>query len=355
MSIGLPQVIIDFAEKAQSIIKRSERGVVAVILKDDTADAIPFQICKSLNDVDFTKLNEKNYQYLKLVFEGAPAKVIIVTQKTSAATYTASLAQLVDYKWNYLTVPGADQEATTTLVSWMKEQRTANKKTFKAVFAGTAADNEGIINYTTDKVVSTITGTEVTLSAAEYCARIAGIAAGLPLSRSMTYYKLADIISAETPADAEERIGKGELITIYDGENFKIGRGVNSLTSGKSDDLRKIKIIEGRDMIKEDIKTTFENDYVGQVINDYDHKQAFVAAILKYFRGIQGDVLDSNAENTVSISLEKQKAYLEMNEIDTDKMSDAEILSANTGSKIMLEGKIKLVDAMEDLDLSLEM
>lgn len=355
MSIGLPQVIIDFTEKAQSIIKRSERGVVAVILKDDTADAIPFQICKSLNDLDFTKINEKNYQYLKLIFEGAPAKVIVVTQKTSVATYTASLAQLVDYKWNYLTVPGADKEGTTTLVSWLKEQRTSNKKTFKAVFANTPADCEGIINYTTDKVVSTITGTEVSLNAEEYCARIAGIAAGLSLNRSMTYYKLTDIISAETPADAEERIGKGELIIVYDGENFKIGRGVNSLTTGKSDDLRKIKIIEGRDMIKEDIKTTFENDYVGQVINDYDHKQAFVAAILKYFRGIQGDVLDSNADNTVSISLEKQKAYLETNGTETDKMSDAEILSANTGSKIMLEGKIKLVDAMEDLDLSLEM
>lgn len=34
----LPQILIEFKSKAQSVIERSERGVVAVILKDDTEE-----------------------------------------------------------------------------------------------------------------------------------------------------------------------------------------------------------------------------------------------------------------------------------------------------------------------------
>ena len=40
----LPQILIEFKSKAQSIIQRSERGIVAIILKDDTEGAEPFKI-----------------------------------------------------------------------------------------------------------------------------------------------------------------------------------------------------------------------------------------------------------------------------------------------------------------------
>ena len=68
-------------------------------------------------------------------------------------------------------------------------------------------------------------------TAAEYCARIAGILAGLSLSRSSTFYVLNDVSSAEVPDDPNERIDAGELILTFDGSQYKIGRGVNSLTS----------------------------------------------------------------------------------------------------------------------------
>ena len=38
--MNLPQILIEFKSKAQSIIQRSERGVVAVILKDNTAGCL---------------------------------------------------------------------------------------------------------------------------------------------------------------------------------------------------------------------------------------------------------------------------------------------------------------------------
>lgn len=349
----LPQILIEFKSKAQSVIQRSERGVVAIILKDDTEEAEPFKIYKSLNDVDFTKMTEANYEFLKLVFEGAPSKVIAVTIATAAESYNDALKKLENYKWNYLTVPSADTEASTVISSWIKEQRGKNK-TFKAVLAKTKADSEGVINFTTDNIVSTITG-EKKLSAAQYCARIAGIVAGLSLERSLTYYALSDIVEADIADDPDALVEAGELIVIFDGEKYKIGRGINSLTTGKNDDLKKIKIIEGKDMVFEDIKSTFESSYIGQVINDYDNKQNLVAAIITYFKSIEGNVLDKNYDNTCSVDAEAQRDYLEAAGEDTESMSDVQILQANTGSQVYLTASIKFVDAMEDLTMEINM
>ena len=58
----------------------------------------------------------------------------------------------------------------------------------------------------------------------------------------------------------------GKLILINDGTKIKIARGVNSLTTtsdSKGDDFKKIKIMEAVDMIRDDIRTTFEDEFVG--------------------------------------------------------------------------------------------
>lgn len=353
--MNLPQILIEFKSKAQSIIQRSERGVVAVILKDNTAGAIPFSIYKSLSDVEFEKMSEKNYRYLKLIFDGAPYKVMVAVIPEEDNNYSKALKVLENYKWNYLVVPSANEESTPVISSWIKEQRTNNKKTFKAVLANHAADCEGIINFTTGNIVSTITGNEVKLTAAEYCARIAGIVAGLSLSRSLTYYVLTDIISADIPSNPEELVNKGELVILFDGEKYKIARGINSYTSRNNEDLKKIKVIESKDTVYQDIKTTFEEKYVGKVINDYDNKQNLVAAIVTYFKSMEGDVLDRTYNNSCAISLEDQRSYLLSQGEDTEAMSDIEILQANTGSMVFLTAAIKFVDAMEDLKMEINM
>ena len=66
---------------------------------------------------------------------------------------------------------------------------------------------------------------------------------------------------------------------------------MNSLTStsdGKGDDFKKIKIIEAVDMIRDDIKKTFEDEFVGRMENSYDNKIIFIAAVNKYFSDLAG-------------------------------------------------------------------
>jgi hypothetical protein len=180
------------------------------------------------------------------------------------------------------------------------------------------------------------------------------VLAGLSLARSSTYYILSDITEADVPDDPDERIDKGQLIIVFDSENYKIGRGVNSLvtfTAEKGEEFSKIKIMEGVDLYNDDIRSTYEEGYVGKVINSYDNKQAFVAAIRAYQKALEGDVLDRSFDNTASVNLESQRAYLEGKGIDTSSMDDMAIAKYNTGSKVFVASNVKFVDAMEDLNL----
>ena len=66
-------------------------------------------------------------------------------------------------------------------------------------------------------------------------------------------------------------------------------------------------------MILHDIYSTFEDDYIGKMANDYDNKQLFVGAVNGYFRQIQGSVLDGRAENYVEVDAQKNREFLESN------------------------------------------
>ena len=352
MSLGLPEINIVFKTKGVTAIERSARGIVVCVLKDDTVGGQEVEVYKSVIDVDFTHFTEENYNFLKLVYAGSPTKVVVVKIATSSVNYNAALKKIKDLKWNYLTIPKILPAEITIVSAWIKEQREQNKKTFKAVLPDCNADHEGIINLTTGSVSSAIT--EKTHTASEYCARIAGVLAGLSLSRSSTYYVLTDIISADVPDDPDERINNGELIIVFDSEKYKIGRGVNSLTSftpEKNDDFRKIKIVEGVDLYQDDIRGTYEDYYVGKVINDYDNKQAFVAAIGSYHKELLGNILDRSHENVVFVNVEAQRNYLESRGTDTSELSDAAVAVANTGSKVFISSSVKFVDAMEDLNM----
>lgn len=350
--MGLPQINIIFKTKGLTAIKRSARGIVAVILKDDTEVGKAFNVYKSILDVDFTAFTQRNYEYLKLLYEGNPSTVIVLKVGTNVESLAPALKKLRDLKWNYLTIPSLTDDEKALVSAWIKEAREKDHKTFKAVLPNCTADHEGIINLTTTNIESTLGSTPFT--AAEYCARIAGVLAGLSLARSSTYFVLSDITAADVPDDPNERIDKGELIIVFDSEKYKIGRGVNSLTSftaEKGEEFSKIKIMEGVDLYQDDIRSTFEDSYIGKVINDYDNKQAFVAAIRAYQKALQGDVLDRSFDNTAAIDQEQQRLYLESKGIDTSSMDDMAIAKANTGAKVFIASHIKFVDAMEDLNL----
>lgn len=396
---GLPKVQIDFKTKSTTAIARSARGIVVMILKNEETDTMKSYKIADITDIPETGITDKNVDLIKKCLLGTPLRILVYTiplDTIEEATFNQNtvLKEITNIKWNYICAPTATNQEQEDLASWIKTQRNNKKKTFKAVLAHQEADDKGIINFCTENIqvanpnytetdseeiayvddaytdVSVIADGQskseepefITYTAIEYTARIAGILAGLSLDRSATYYQLTEVESVETYEDIDSLIDKGQLLLIDEGEGdgVKIARACNSLTTFTTDvgqDFRFIKIIECVDMITDDIRDTFKSDYVGKVINDYNHKMLFISAILVYFSGLKGNVLDNSptAQNTVNIDEEQQKKYAITKGENVAEMTVQQIREYNTGTNVYLTGRITPVNAMEDLTIEFAM
>lgn len=368
---GLPQVLIDFKTKGITAIKRSARGVVVLILKCESTDTSNKYKISDVSEIPEGVFDEASTDLIKKCLDGTPLRILVYTLPKASVqapknTQATLLKQLKHIRYNYIAAPTGTTQDQQDLASYIKAERNNSRKTVKAVVGSVAADFDGVINFCTEDI-KVATGkntsgktTYKTYTPIEYTARIAGILAGLALDRSATYYKLTEVESVKVYEDLNDRIDKGELHLFdeEDGEGVKIARACNSLqtfTTDKGEEFRKIKIVEGVDMVTDDIRDTFKKYYIGKYINDYDHKMLFVAAIMVYFGQLAGNVLDSRAGNTVDIDFQFQKDYAIIKGEDVSQMTNMQIREYNTGSQIGLSGNVKFVDAMEDLKITFTM
>lgn len=351
--MGLPQINVNFIEEGVSAIKRSGRGIVALIIKDDTP-TFKTKVYKRLDEVEKEDFTDENYLYLMNVFMGTPSRIIVEVLSLEE-DLSAALTRLGTKRFNYLAMPDAESMEKTEIVSFIKSRNENDHKTFKAVLANSNTDDEAIINFTTEDIL--VDGRTYTTN--EFTSRIAGVLAGISLDRSATYYVLPEVESIKSIEDADAAIDNGELILIDDGEKIKIGRAVNSLvttTTTKGDSFKKIKIVEGVHLMKDDIRTTFEDNYVGKYINDYDNKVLFITAINAYLEELEkAYILDRSFNNRVEIDLDAQRLFAEGKGVSTEDMSEQDIKEYNTGSNVFLKANVKFVDAMEDLDFNVFM
>jgi len=356
--MGLPELKMQFMQKAATAIERSAKGIVALILKDDTQVLQSEFNYKSVDDIEAAKFTADNIDYIKKVFMGTPSKMIIEVIPTTATDFSNVLKILGIKKWNYLAIPKIEAAQTTDIASWIKTQRDTNHKTFKAVLPNCAGDHEGIINFCTDEIKTK--DSDKKYSTAEYCSRIAGILAGLPFTRSATYFVLSEVESIKESTDPNKDVDDGKLILINDGEDIKIASGVNSLTTlvdPKGADWKDILIIDKMDLNRDDISDTWAKEYVGKVINIYNNKMLFISSVNAYFLELktQDNFFDPDSENKAQINLQAQKIYLQSQGVDVLDMKDQDILTANTGKKVFVSANVKYTNAMQDLNFDVYM
>lgn len=350
--MGMPSVTISFTEKAITAVKRGERGIVALILKDENIPETNPATCLSSEDVP-TTLSKSSQEQIKLALMGyinAPKKVIAYVLGADAKDYTEALNVLKTVKFDYLVAPTASTDnMTNDIVLYVKAQR-ADGKLIKAVLPNVTGDHEGIINFAT----ATVHANDKEYTTEQYCSRIAGIIAGTPINISCTYAPLAELTDCSrlTKEEMDAAVDAGKLIVWFDGEKVKIARGVNSLTTttqDKGDSFKKIKIVEAMDMIATDIRTTAEDNYLGKYANIYDNKCLLISAIGNYFDQLKLDGVIS--AYTIGIDIEANRSYLKGKGIDIESMSDDEIKVADTGSFVFLKATVKILDAIEDIVL----
>ena len=347
--MGLPEISIEFKTLSSTAIKRSERGIVAMLLKDDTDDGELRYVYTSLDKVDDSKFNEDSKFYIEQAFKEDLSKLII-ERIADENTIDKALQRLSTENFNYLCFPGGENGDNLKIASFIKEQR-KNNKVFKAVLPNTQGDNEGIINY-----VSTCTDENgKTYPPEKFVSRIASILASIPFSISSTYYELKDIVDTNIFDNPNGEIDNGKLILIKDDGVVKIGRGVNSFTTTtitKGKVFKKIRIVEITDMIKDDIYKTMKKEYIGKVINTYDNKMMCISTINAYLKELQIQEILGDGENKTDINLESHKQVLRDIGYTEDKisnMSETELRKINTGSYFYVTGSITPVDSIEDI------
>ncbi len=347
--MGLPVIDITFKQLAKTATVRSQRGIVALILKDTTKASLTV-----FDEGDIsTDLTEANQGLIKDVLKGSPNKIelFVLGEDTEIAE---ALTYFEGVEFNLMCMPGAEASDVTAIKSFIKKMNEVVKYKCDAILANESADSEAIINYTADGIV--VNGKSVTT--ANHTARMAGIIEGTSLSQSITFATLSDVESIEnlTKEEADTRIDNGELILVREMGKVRVARGVNSLTTltdTKGNAFQKIKLRKTLNLIHNDLRRVIVEKYIGKVPNNYDNKCILITEIKNYLEELSNEQLIEKI-NEVGIDLTAQKKWLKDNtNLDINTMSEQEIKEANTQSNVFLAISLKVVDAMEDIKIGI--
>lgn len=353
--LGLPDIKIEFQTAGITAIQNSEKGTVALILRDTVKSPNTFKITNVTQIPE--GLTVANKAYIERAFLGyinAP-KCILIYVIGAEDTIDEALTYFATQKFDYICLPPtATSEEATKLKTWIVSERTNNNAIYKAVVPNLAADSEAIINVTAEGM----TDGKNSYTAAEYCSRVAGLIAGTPMKISCSYAPLPELtdITRLSKTDGDAAVDAGKFIFVHDGTKVKVGRGVNSFVTtveGKGDAYKKIKIVEAIDMINQDIRTTCEDSYIGKWSNSYDNKCVLITAIKGYFEELELKGILGKGTSKIGIDIAAQTNYLNKQGIDTSTMSEQEIKEANTGSFVFLTATLSILDAIEDIQIQI--
>lgn len=348
--MGLPIIDISFKQLAKSAVIRSQRGIVALILKDTTKASLTV-----FDEGDIPSgLTKANQGLIKDVLKGSPNKIELFVLG-SGDNISEALTYFEGVEFNLMCMPSAETSDVTAIKAFIKKMNDVVKYKCDAILANEEADSEAIINYTADDIV--VGGKSVTT--ANHTARIAGLIEGTPLHQSITFATLSDVDAIEnlTKEQADTRIDNGELILVREMGKVRVARGVNSLTTLndiKGNAFQKIKLRKILNLIHNDLRRVIVEKYIGKVPNNYDNKCVLITEIKNYLDELATEQLIEKV-NTVGIDLVAQKKWLKDNtNLDVNAMTEQEIKEANTQSNVFIAISLKVVDAMEDIVIAVE-
>lgn len=343
--MGLPIIDISFKQLAKTSVIRSQRGIVALILKDTAKISLTV-----FDEGDIpSSLTEANQGLIKDVLKGAPNKIELYVLGSDSEIPEA-LTYFEGVEFNLMCMPSAETSDVTAIKAFIKKMNDVVKYKCDAIVANDKADSEAMINYTAKNIV--VNGESVTT--ANHTARMAGLIEGTPLHQSITFATLSDVDAIEnlTKEQADTRINNGELILVREMGKVRVARGVNSLTTltdTKGNAFQKIKLRKTLNLIHNDLRRVIVEKYIGKVPNNYDNKCVLITEIKNYLDELATEQLIEKV-NTVGIDLIAQKKWLKDNtNLDVNAMTEQEIKEANTQSNVFLAISLKTLDAMEDI------
>lgn len=358
MALGMPSIEIIFKQKAVTAIARSAKGIVALIIRDDTEGSSNVLKYDRWLDVDKTLFTEANAKFIEQCFLGSPNKVYIIKMATDADV--SAMAKILDaIKFNWICFCSGDKGDQEAVVSYVKSKNMVSKgKKIKGlVFDVTVTDDIHIVNLTTKKARWSDTTEDI--DGWQLLPRLTGVLAGLPFTMSATYYQFDDLEWVQEPEEMDAAVDDGQFFMFNDEDGVRVARAVNSLTTINAtytEDMKSICIVESMDIILEDIYAAFKA-YIGKYKNKYDYQALFISAVNSYFRSLtKEDILDNRFDNHADVDIEAQReAWRSVGKEEAADWDDITVKNNAFKRKVFLAGKIKILDAMEDMTFNIEM
>lgn len=342
-----PGLYINFKEAALAQITGGERGVVAIPLHVWTGGTA---VAKKVYTVETEKqasdlFGAANIGPINLVRRGGARTLLVYTLPAlvppavalQSSDYTDMRDAFDAYDFNVFVydkeVAASEQDSA---LSWVAQNREEGKH-FSVVFGASVDDDDqdptdgnartARLNdiYAVNLMVGgTLSG--VAYGSGKYAAYIAGLVAGTPINKSITYTNVAmdDVNRRLTNSEVKTALLAGSLVLVATGNVVRVERGL--MTSG--DKIRKMR---ARQAIATDLTAAAAANYIGKVDNNEDGQKALISAV---------------------------KAYLEtlaaMNVLTADITVKLDPNFESKGDKVYLYIKVTEVDSMEEIYLTIE-
>jgi Phage tail sheath protein subtilisin-like domain/Phage tail sheath C-terminal domain len=290
-----PGLYVNFVEAAAAQISGGTRGIVAIPLMNYGPNATAKTFYTVETEKEATDLfGADNIQSIKLALQGGAKEVLVYTMPSNP-TDTDYIDMRNAFEARPFDVFVYDGEVSDTermnTKTWVTTNRNEGKH-FMFVTGGSEADDQDptVGNARTaalddDYIVNLIVGgtvNGVNYSSGEYAAYIAGLIAGTPINRSITYVQvpLDDVNKRLRNSEIRTALEAGSLVLVNDGEKVKVEQGLT--TSGA-----KIRLVRARQAIMTDIAKTARDNYIGRLNNNPDGQAALISAIKAYLEELE--------------------------------------------------------------------
>lgn len=356
--MGLPTINIEFKKLAQTAIMRSERGILAIIVQDGTKD-FTSKTYGAAAEVDSADYTADNYAAIMRAFDAGVYQVVVIRLATSAAATTiAGALEGVSFNWVCaVSNKTGFQDGLATAVKNLNRQDRRIRKAKALVFGVEAPDDMHVVNVANTTV--TLKGQTSALAMHLYLPRLAGILAACPMTEAVTYKELGDLDDIAEVSGLDTAIDAGKLCLFKDDDTIRIARGVNSLTTTSTDvteDMKKITVVEGMDMIQEDIARSFKANYQGKVKNNANNQALFVAEVFAYFRElVKETIIDMSETDTVEIDIDAMRVAWANAGTSVADLTDAQVKKNTFRSSVFVKASCTVLDAMEDLKMTVSL
>ncbi|MDQ0154911.1 phage tail sheath subtilisin-like domain-containing protein [Robertmurraya andreesenii] len=306
-----PGIYTNFKDAAIAQITGGARGTVAIPLKAFAGQAKEKSFYTIEREGDALLLfGQENIQSVKFALAGGAKEVLVYTMPADATApdYIEMREAFEARPFNVFVYDGevtADEQDAT--VAWRKRNETEKKHFFFVTGGDSAADQDVAVGnarstkFADDATVNLITGVTINgkdYTSAEYAAYIAGLIAGTPINRSITYATVPvdDVTKRLRNSEIVTALEKGSLVLVHDGDKVKVEQG---LTTSKA----KIRKVRARQAVATDIEKTARDNYIGKIDNNEDGQMALINAIKAYLETLEVN----NVLTDISVTLDPER------------------------------------------------